>query len=163
MCESRPAADTAKEHTLLTAEQVADYFLVRTRLESVNSDENMTNLKLQKLCYYAQGICLALFDRPMFKDRIEAWTHGPVVPDLWKKYRGYGSGAIDVSVELDMDSYSEEDRELLEEVYDYYGQFSAWKLRDMTHAESPWQDASPSGIISHAVLKDFFADRVING
>ncbi len=43
----------------------------------------ITQLKLQKLMYIAQGIHLALYDAPLFKEEIEAWQHGPVVRELY--------------------------------------------------------------------------------
>ncbi|HAS22646.1 MAG TPA: hypothetical protein DCR51_05795, partial [Idiomarina loihiensis] len=49
-------------------------------LIKISNDEDegsISNLKLQKLMYYAQGLSLALFERPLFDGNIEAWTHGP--------------------------------------------------------------------------------------
>ena len=37
----------------------------------------MTVMKLQKLCYYAQAWSLVWDDRPLFKERLEAWANGP--------------------------------------------------------------------------------------
>jgi uncharacterized phage-associated protein len=51
----------------------------------------MSNLKLQKLMYYAQGFSLVLFNKPLFPERIEAWIHGPVIPAVYHKYKGYGA------------------------------------------------------------------------
>ena len=65
-----------------TAERVADY-IIRSAHES---GELITNLKLQKLVYYAQAWHLALFDEPLFDDPIEAWVHGPVVSSLYSKF-----------------------------------------------------------------------------
>ena len=48
----------------MTAEDIAKYFLAKG-MESDGND--LSNLKLQKLLYYAQGFHLALFDRPLFK------------------------------------------------------------------------------------------------
>jgi len=55
--------------------------------------------------------------------------------------------------------------DLLDEVFNVYGQYSAWKLRNMTHAEPPWIEAhnvSPSTVISHASMKSYFK-TLING
>ena len=58
--------------TTLTAEDTAAYFLA---LVEEDEGELMSHLKLQKLCYYAQGFHLAITGYPLFTDRIEAWTH----------------------------------------------------------------------------------------
>lgn len=49
----------------------------------------ITNLKLQKLLYYSQAWHLAIYDEPLFQDRIEAWVHGPVVPSVFREYRSF--------------------------------------------------------------------------
>ncbi|ADR52578.1 hypothetical protein CKC_04145 [Candidatus Liberibacter solanacearum CLso-ZC1] len=35
----------------------------------------------------------------------------------------------------------QKDRNILDDVFEFYGQFSTWKLRNMTHTEAPWKDA----------------------
>ena len=139
---------------MATCHDVAKYFLSRVR-EDVG--DTISNLKLQKLVYYAQGFSLAVLGTPLFEESIEAWEHGPVVPELYHEYKGHGSSAIPaVKAGSADDAFSTEQLELLEEVYDVYGQFSAWKLRNMTHAEQPWIDAHPSGTISHESMGEFF-------
>ena len=46
-------------------------------------------MKLQKLVYYSQAWSLVWDDRPLFKDRIEAWANGPVIPNLYRAHRGH--------------------------------------------------------------------------
>ncbi|MGR5987198.1 Panacea domain-containing protein [Bacillus sanguinis] len=71
------------------ARMVAQYFLSRS---TPNTDRSITHLKLQKLAYYAQAWHLALngIDQPLFKDKIEAWVHGPVCPSLYSVFKGAG-------------------------------------------------------------------------
>lgn len=145
---------------MLTCHDVAKYFL---SLADSEAGDLISNLKLQKLIYYAQGFHLAIFDEPLFDERIEAWTHGPVVPDLYHAYKGYGSDAIPCPDEIDLDKYSIAHRELLDEVYKVFGQFSAWKLRNMTHEESPWVNAAPyQGVISHEDMKEYFKTQIVD-
>jgi hypothetical protein len=44
-------------------------------------------------------------------------------------------------------------------VYWKYGQFAAWKLRDMTHKETPWATAQTNGAISRESMATFFDKR----
>ncbi|MFC7552646.1 Panacea domain-containing protein [Pseudoroseomonas wenyumeiae] len=143
----------------MQADDIARYFLAKADPEAGDA---ISNLKLQKLCYYAQGFHLALYDRPLFEERIEAWQHGPVVPDLYHEYKSYGSASIPVPQDLDRASYPEDVRELLDEVYSVYGQYSAWKLRNMTHEERPWIDAHQAGgaIIEHQAMSEYFKTLV---
>lgn len=145
---------------MLKARQVADYFLT---LANPDVGDEISNLKLQKLCYYAQGFNLALNDRPLFNDPIVAWQHGPVIEKLYHEFKVHESRGIPCPEDMDFSVYKEEDRELLDEVYDVYGQFSAWKLRNMTHEEVPWIDAYTPGknvVICHSSMRKFFKNLI---
>lgn len=146
---------------MISARAVAKYFLSRV---DEDAGDGISNLKLQKLVYYAQGFHLALNGTPLFPERIEAWEHGPVVPELYREYKRYGGGNIPVPGDVDPDEYDPEVRKLLDEVYDVFGQYSAWKLRNMTHEERPWleaYDAEDRGrVITPAALREYFRDYV---
>ena len=49
--------------------------------------EYITNLKLQKLLYYVQAISLQVFEKLAFKEKIMAWSYGPVVNEVYQKYK----------------------------------------------------------------------------
>ncbi len=141
----------------LTCYDVADYFLSKIDEEAGDA---ISNLKLQKLVYYAQGFSLALLHRPLFDAPIIAWQHGPVVVELYHKYKSYGSNGIPAPKDIDFSKFSTEEKNLLDNVYDVYGQFSAWKLRNMTHEESPWKMTPINEAISHDALLNFFNTRI---
>lgn len=120
------------------------------------SGDLITNLKLQKLLYYAQGYHLALYGRPLFGDEIRAWQHGPVVKDVYHSYKDYDKRPIDVTDPAPSD-LPDTAVEVLDLVSKAYGQFDAWKLREMTHAELPWKAANKhSGLIKTTTLETFF-------
>ncbi len=77
---------------MANVEDVAKYFIARS--DDSQSGELISNLKLQKLLYYAQGLHLALHDRPLFDASIVKWTHGPVVEDIYRRYKSHGSSGI---------------------------------------------------------------------
>ena len=120
----------------------------------------ISNLKLQKLTYYSQGFSLALNEENLFDADIMAWEHGPVVPILYDEYKKFGSGAITNEEPFDDSILSDANKELINEVYEVYGQFSAWKLRNMTHDESPWKNTPISKIISNTELTSYFKTQV---
>lgn len=140
---------------------VAEYFLILG-----GEDEGISNLKLQKLVYYAQGFSLALRREPLFPDQIEAWMHGPVVPGLYRRFKDFGSNPIPVSNNFDPSRLDRDERRLIEEVYDVYGQYSAWKLRQLTHEEDPWcdnyQEGESSGVIPQAHMEKYFRENLVN-
>jgi uncharacterized phage-associated protein len=142
---------------MLSCYDVAQYFLAKA---DEDAGDLMSNLKLQKLVYYAQGFAFALLDTPLFPQCIEAWIHGPVVPALYHEYKNYGTDAIPSPRELDFSKYDQETRHLLDEVYAVYGQFAAWKLRNMTHQEPPWCMTPAGQEITHDALRAYFKTQV---
>ena len=145
--------------SVATASLVADYFLAS---QDEDAGDLISNLKLQKLLYYSQGLYLAYKDgQPLFEERIYAWKHGPVVPEIYHKFKAYGSAPIPVSEDFDLNNLTPDEQEFLKEVYSVYGQFSAWKLRSMTHSEPPYKMAEPDASeITHESMRDYFAQFV---
>jgi uncharacterized phage-associated protein len=139
---------------LLYSQEVANYFLANVDAEA---GDNISNLKLQKLVYYAQGLFLAMQGEPLFGEEIEAWRYGPVVPGLYRTYRFRGARSIEPPDQFRAEDYAPEVRELLDAVLDVYGQFSAVKLMHMTHAEPPWRDTPQNREITPEVFGKFFS------
>lgn len=137
---------------MLTAKDVAKYFL--SKVDS-SAGDLISNLKLQKLVYYAQGLHLAMLGTPLFKADIEAWEHGPVVPSLYHTYKHYESGPIPPPADLDIKQYDKKTREYLDEIYDVFNQFSALKLRELTHSEDPWKKTNKGEVISHELMQKY--------
>ncbi len=135
------------------AKQIADVIL---GLSNPEVGDIMSNLKLQKLLYYAQGFNLAVHGEPLFNEEIYAWQYGPVVPEVYHNFKSFGSAAIAVPKDVDASFMKANELELLKEVYDVYGQFSALRLMNMTHEERPWKTTHLDQIIPKAVMKDFF-------
>jgi uncharacterized phage-associated protein len=44
-------------------------------------------MKLQKLCYYAQGWWLAWTGAPLFPEDSQAWASGPICPTLYDLHK----------------------------------------------------------------------------
>ncbi|EOG4614330.1 Panacea domain-containing protein [Pseudomonas aeruginosa] len=144
-----------------SSRDVAEYFLL---LEGEGGE--ISNLKLQKLVYYAQGFSLALLGEPLFDEPIEAWMHGPVVKSLYRQFSRFGSNPIDPLNDFDDSVLSRDQKRLIEEVFDVYGQYSAWKLRQLTHEEDPWRDNYVEGDFSREIPQDemerYFRENLVN-
>ena len=56
----------------MKAIDVARYFLLVA--SSLEAGDTISNLKMQKMLYYAQGWHFAHFNTPLFDDEIEAWA-----------------------------------------------------------------------------------------
>lgn len=142
----------------MTAHEIAKYFV---SLVDEDAGDSISNLKVQKLLYYAQGFHLAVYDAPLFPEAIKAWAHGPVVPQVYHVYKEYGSHPITVE-RVELDSYGPRERELLDEVWAVYGQFTASKLETMTHNEPPWMNTPQSEAIPHSIMAEFFKTLVVD-
>ena len=154
-----PALSQKEGSTMISANDVAKYFIA---LVSEEEGELISNLKLQKLLYYAQGFSLAMLNKALFPERIEAWIHGPVVPAVYYEYKRYGRSGLPYK-EVDFSQFDEDVRELLDEVYDVYGQYSASVLRNLTHEEPPWRNTPSGEEISQDNLKSYFLTQIIDG
>lgn len=117
----------------------------------------ISNLKLQKVLYFIQAFFLISTSEPCFKERIEAWDFGPVVPEAYREYKQFGSSNIPrVSYIVDFDSEDiwnstvkryednticEDDQKRIENVVDKFSEYSATDLVSITHDQAPWKDA----------------------
>ncbi|MDR1918139.1 MAG: DUF4065 domain-containing protein [Tannerellaceae bacterium] len=143
--------------------KASDIAKVFIKLADPEYGDLMSNLKLQKLLYYVQGFHLAMYDSPFFAEDILAWEYGPVVNEVYQEYKTYASGAIPYNPEYMVpEEITKEQLNLIQEVYHVYGQFSAHKLMNMTHNESPWKSTNRNGVISHQKMKDYFLTQLDN-
>lgn len=125
--------------------------------------EIISNLKLQKMLYYMQGFFIAVFDKKLFENELEAWQYGPVVKEMYYYFKDFGSGAISLKDNTEILTLSNEENELFNEVMTEYGQFSAIKLMNMTHEELPWRkifNENPQGVIPYDLLKEYFKTQI---
>lgn len=140
---------------------VADWFL---------SKESMTHKKLQKLCYYAQAWCYALNGYRLTDAVFEAWRNGPVCPALYDKFKGFGYSSIRI-VGSCTANFVEKDMELLESVWETYGDHTGNALEALCMQESPWvearagcaQDEKRGKPISAESMKRYYASIYIGG
>lgn len=130
-----------------------------------DAGEAVTHLKLQKLVYYAEAWFLANFDRSLFNDHLQAWTHGPVSPAVYHKYRDSGWEALPPERSRPIPKGL---GEFLAEVYGEYGQFGAKRLEALTHAEDPWKltrgnippEAKCTKPIDRLLMRNYYAKKL---
>lgn len=130
-----------------------------------DAPDEISNLKLLKLVYYANALSLIYLHTPLFDEKIEAWRHGPVVPSLYRELKKYkGKNLMNIQ-ELRTDTYrylNDNEKHIITMAFREYGRYTAFRLRDMTHTESPWVDSFQEGahnVISDEKIIDFFAKK----
>ncbi|MFH1671301.1 MAG: type II toxin-antitoxin system antitoxin SocA domain-containing protein [Candidatus Portnoybacteria bacterium] len=152
----------------ITYKDIADYLLALAN----ETGEPITNLKLQKLVYYAQAWYLANYSKPLFKKDFEAWVHGPVIPELYQFYKERGSSPIETDLKLDKveERFDKKTLEFLEEFVSVYMPFTAYQLEQMVHSEDPWlkirEGYQPDEICNNTIpkelIKKFYGEKIKN-
>ncbi|MCP9750460.1 Panacea domain-containing protein [Ferruginibacter sp. HRS2-29] len=151
---------------------IADYFIALSN----ETQSPITNLKLQKLVFYAQAWNLAILKKELIAEDFEAWVHGPVIPELYKDYSSFGWKPI-LREDLTSEVFSELKKTIDDEVlkvlgeveYEYFG-LQAYELEKLTHNEDPWiltrvgltEDQPSNKIISKELISAYYSKFVVN-
>ncbi len=151
------------------AVDIAKWFLYKSLREKEQGDgDNITLLKLLKLLYYAEGCSLAVGNGSLFDEDIIAWEHGPVVVEVYQQYcRDPYNLPFDENKDKEsIKKITPTDENLLNQVYEIFGQYSAWGLREKTHRERPWLEATENGTvlkkkISRDTMKEYFKENYV--
>ena len=132
-------------------------------IDYCNSKNNgISNLKLQKILYFVQAEFLVSTPahEPCFSDPIEAWDFGPVVPNVYHRYKIYGSAIIPFSSEMPFgESITGRDKRMITDMVDEVLPYSASQLVDITHSQDPWRDSYIRGynnVISNRAIREYF-------
>lgn len=136
----------------------------------------VSNLKLQKLLYFIQVKFLLEIDKPCFDENIEAWVYGPVVPEAYHEFKEYGGMNIPTIhkykiyksffedpeiIEFNEEIINLENRKVIISVLEFFKDYTAGNLVDITHNQAPWKDAynSNSKIIETHSIKRYFNEH----
>ena len=144
------------------------------------SGQPLTPMKLQKLVYFAHGWYLALTERPLVSEHVEAWQYGPVIPAIYHEFKSSGNGPITSPAtnfqytgdgkfclhSPSLDDFPEDEekksaKEIINRVFQIYGKYSAVQLSNATHLPgTPWKQIYKDGIrkleIPDDVIKSYF-------
>lgn len=147
---------------MISAQDVGDYII----WSSHEAGSFLSNLKLQKLLYYVQAWHLAVFQRPLFPEKFQAWIRGPAIPEIYERYKGYGWRNIDEEVgppDLDARIIA-----FMEEVLKEYGPLDARRLEQLTRDEDPWivargriaEDEPSTATIDEETMGGYYRQRL---
>lgn len=148
---------------MITVNRFSD-LLVSFAYEAENT-ELLTNLKLQKLLYYAQGTFMREKGEPLFDEDLQAWGLGPVQPAMYHRYKGYDRNPIGIETlergpRIDVRYYDH-----VEQVMRVFGKFSASHLVSLSHKDRPWLDCydkyRPVNVIEKSAIAKFFKDHYL--
>ena len=159
---------------MISALDVARYIINYSN----EKDYSISNLKLQKLLYFVQAYYLAFTPshEPCFREEIEAWDFGPVVPSVYREFKSFGGGDIPPissyynlksennfwsirEVAYDSNCISKRDKELINDIIDKFSAYSASELVKITHNQAPWKNAyipQRNAIITKEAIRGYF-------
>lgn len=135
-------------YSALTIANYVIYFAKERQLE-------INNLKLQKILYFIQSRFLVEEGHSIFKDQIEKWKLGPVIPSVYHEFKGYGRSQIDEPTsyieytevdgegsfeikEFNQDDIDSETRQLLDDTIEKLSKFETFELVKKTHEHTSW-------------------------
>ena len=140
---------------MYSAQLIADYVIA-------SGGGMLTPLQVIKLVYISHGYTLAVCDRPLVPDKVEAWRYGPVIPSIYNTLKKYGGDPVPSSVycgTMAGTDATEKQKEFLTSIIPYkakavldrvlkmYGKLTGIELMKLTHKKgSPWSTYYKKGV-----------------
>ena len=128
----------------------------------------VTQMKLQKMVYFAHGYHLAKYGEPLVVEKFEAGKFGPVVEEIYQTYKLYGSDPIMDTVFLPKPPRAyrykpldESALDAIEYTWKVTKNLSAAQLSQWSHLDgSPWarvyDPENSSTIIPDQAIREYF-------
>lgn len=142
--------------------------VANTLLEFAAQDQrSVTHMELQKHTFFAHAWYLGNTESPLINDEVQAWKFGPVIPQMYHAFKGFGNNPIDkYGVEYDKErcelvvpKLGEDDSNLrvfLRRIWDAYKGFNAGRLSSISHeVGGPWHQVyqeSVGGVVKNLVI-----------
>ena len=121
------------------------------------NSENVSPMKLQRLCYYAQVWSLVRNDEPLFREPFERWITGPVCKQLLRLTTGkYTVNPEDING--DITKINKSQKQVIDMVLEHYGPMTAYQLKSLAQQENPWREAKIGKIISHNDMQKYYSN-----
>ena len=134
-------------------------------LRAIKAGHPITPLAAMKLVYFCHGWMWAIHDRPLIIERVEAWRHGPVIPELYHYLKRYRWRPITEALagSDNPEPFDKDELGIIDQVLGVYGKFSGTYLSALTHVVgSPWLEAIRHGRnseIDSRDIKRFFLEQ----
>ena len=124
--------------------------------------KGINHFKLHPILYFIQANFLVNTNEPCFSNEIEAWDIGPVVLEVYNKYRFYGGAGIPVmSIRNKSFNISTADLKLIDDIIEQCLDYSMIDLLSMARGQRPWLEARnklKNRVLRNNVIKDYFKE-----
>ena len=136
------------------SQNVAQYILWLAREASV------TPMQLLKLAYIAHGWMLGIHGKPLLVENAEAWKYGPVIPSIYHSYKKFGGNPITELPKTEPEGLSEEEKDLIRQVWGIYGKYTGLQLSALTHKpDTPWDTTRRLVGLGATISNDLIEDH----
>lgn len=134
------------KYRVYSALEISKYVINKCTVENYP----ISNLQLQKILYFLQKKYLKSRGRVLFEDDIQAWQFGPVVPEVYYQYCGFGSMAITMEYIIFIEP---EDRKEIDLIVEEKRCQNPWDLVEETHAPGrAWYEVYDNGNGNHRII-----------
>jgi len=134
--------------TMYSALDLSKYIVTKCS----NDGCSISNLQLQKILYYIQKDFLQNKDIVAFNDEIESWQFGPVVPNVYYAFCGFGSMPITSIFDNDI-SANTEHKNTIDKIVEEKRVLNPWELVEETHKPGgAWDKVYKNGIGCYDVI-----------
>lgn len=134
--------------------------------KSMRDNRPLTPMQIIKLAYICHGWMLGLYHRPLINNTVEAWRYGPVVGELYQALKWYGSGYVSQPIGMapEFEQLDPQETDLIEQVWEKYGQLSGIALSRLTHAAGTpwfrtWHAHGQNAPIPNDLIEEHYAQR----
>ena len=129
----------------------------------------LTIMPLVKYVYLAHGWHLGYHGEPLIFHAVEAWRHGPVVPEVYSAFRPRGLVVSGPAIKpnppfgaYDAD-FSDTEREIIEQVFDAYSPLHPFVISELTHEPgTPWDQVKDKGFyaaIPNDIIRAYYRKK----
>lgn len=155
-----------------STKKIAKFFIEKANSQKIETSDGLivewiTNLKLQKIIYFAHAYFLVKTSSPLVDEIFQAWNLWPVLKSLYMELKGFGDNSISSdAIQEDIKDISTDDVSILDNVWTDMGKFSAFELVRMSHDHWPWVDFYKAWVsdieIPNDIIKEQFSKIFID-
>lgn len=110
--------------------EIAKYLIKSYEINN-NAEFEKSELKLQKLMYFAQREAIAITGEPLFENQFEGWQYGPVLTEIRHFFE---EDQTKTTIDLD-----ETSKYIIDNTVTRYGKYEPWYIANLSHKETSWK------------------------
>ena len=99
------------------------------------SGQQIDEMKLHKLMYFAQRESLVQTGEPLFESTFFGWKYGPILKEIRSAFKDHTFSLIKVQ------GFNQDRSLIMNRVFEEYAGRESWSLSRLTHGELSWKNS----------------------